>query len=465
MREYELIINEALKNGLYPDKVPFNSQLLSECLGFRCGRFGLEAAQLGFSPLPGTLDLYYSWPFPQVVIGATYNIIVVRDVLGGNDYVYAITDDYSTITLLATLSHTTYGLGDLIEVADFGEYIFMTNGVVMLYWNVALGAWTTTTGIATIPLMKTVCNLRGQAIGGNIQSAWYDCDETFYVWSSIGYMNFTPSCNNEAGYRRCPYGGEVFHVRELGDAVIGYSSKGLTMIHTAVVGDCGPAVIGFRKVSNIGLVNKGAVNGDESRQVYVGSDLIVREITSEGVKELGYRSWMQQLGTDENIIVLYDKSNHDFYIGNSEKTYLLSPTGMSEILQHPSAVWRDSPDYIYMLPFTLDDDYPKIATVPFDMSFKGHKTTSVVETDAFNLEGPEANVDYTYNHVDWGTTQFTPINNMGIATIAAAGNAFRFRLRFSNIEETFSIGFIKVHYKMTDMRGTRGVYAPPLRGQ
>jgi hypothetical protein len=138
---------------------------------------------------------------------------------------------------------------------------------------------------------------------------------------------------------------------------------------------------------------------------------------------------------------------------------------MSEILQHPSAVWRTSPDYIYMLPFVLDDSYPIISTVPFDMSFKGHKTVATIESDAFSLTYPEVAVDYTYNQVDWATTLFTPMNNLGIASIAAAGNAFRFRLRFDTVDENFSIGFIKSRYKMTDMRGTRGVYAPPLRGQ
>lgn len=465
MREYELIIDEALKNGLYPDKVSFNSQMLSECLGFRCGDYSLEAAQLGFSPLPVAIDIHYSWPFPQVVTGATHNILIVRDLTGGNDYVYSFSDDHSTVSLLTSLSHTTYGFGDLVEIADFGEYLFMTNGVAMVYWDTTAGSWAVTTSTANVPLMKTVCNLNGQAIGGNIQSPWYDCDETFYIWSKIGYMNFTPESDNEAGYARCPYGGEIFHVRNLGNAVVGYSSKGLTMLHTASVGDYGPAVIGLRKVSNIGLVNKGAIDGDESKQVYIGSDLKVREITSEGIKELGYRHWMQQLGTDEDILVLYDRFNHDFYIGNSEKTYLLSSKGMTEVLQHPSAVWRTNSDYIYMLPYTLDDDYPRIATVPFDMSFKGHKTISTIETDVFNLTNPEANVDYTYNHKDWGTTQFTPINNLGIATINITGNAFRFRLRFSDIEEDFSIGMIKPRYKMTDLRGTRGVYAPPLRGQ
>ena len=32
-------------------------------------------------------------------------------------------------------------------------------------------------------------------------------------------------------------------------------------------------------------------------------------------------------------------------------------------------------------------------------------------------------------------------------------------------KSTIGIDYIKVRYKMTDLRGIRGVYAPPLRGQ
>lgn len=464
MREYELIIDEALKNGLYSDRVPFNTQALSECLGFRCGKFGLEAAQIGYSPLPAALDMHYSWPFPQLILGDTYNFLIVRDIVGGNDHVYIVSDDYSTFTLIVSLSHATYGFGSLMSVADFGEYVFMTNGAAMIYWNVALSAWSVTAGISTIPRMGAVCNYNGQVVGGNIKSVWYDCDETFYVWSKIGSINFVPGCDNESGYRRCPYGGEVYHTKMLGSKVIGYSSKGLTVIKTAIVGDCGPAVTGFDKLFNIGPVNIGAIDGDENSHLFVGSDLIVRTVTQEGIKELGYRHWMQQIDS-EDILVMYDKSNHDFYIGNSIKTYLLTHQGLTEIMQHPSAVWRTSPDYIYMLPFAIDNSYPIISTVPFDMGFKGHKTTSVVESDAFSLTYPEVAVDYTYDQVGWVTTPFTPMNNLGIATIVAAGNAFRFKLRFDTIDENFSIGFIKPRYKMTDLRGIRGVYAPPPRGQ
>jgi len=345
-----------------------------------------------------------------------------------------------------------------MEAADFGEYIFMTNGVAMIYWD---GAWQITAAIASIPMMRTVCNFNGQLVGGCVVSAWHDYDETFYVWSQIGSAIFTPWQDNESGYRRCPFGGEVYHVRKLGNAVIGYSSEGVISINPVI-----DPVPGYRftELLNVGLINRGAVGAGLQRHIYVGEDYILREVTREGVKELGYQHYMEELGDSEDIIINYDPSNKDFYIGNSTKTYLLSPYGLTEIMQHPSAVWRRNSES-YMLPNVEDSDDPYLCTEVFDMGYAGQKTVFTVETDAILNTYPQAAIDWGDNVTALTTEGYIPINNQGIATIIGAGSFFRFRLKFEAIFGTFRIGYIRARYKMTDLRGLRGVYAPPLRGQ
>uniref|UniRef100_A0A6M3IH74 Uncharacterized protein n=1 Tax=viral metagenome TaxID=1070528 RepID=A0A6M3IH74_9ZZZZ len=462
MREFELLIDEALKNGLSPEQMtPFNSQLLYGCLGFRCGKLGLEAALLGENPLPVGIDLYYNWPYPQVLIGDTYNILIIRNLITNADYIYTISDDYLTVTLIATLSHGVYGVGSLMELADFGEYAFMTNGVAMVYWDTTGIDWDVVVVDADIPMMRTVCNLNGQAVGGNIVSVWYDCDETFYIWSKIGSMDFTPEQGNEAGYRRCPYGGEVFHVRKLGTNVIGYSSKGITLMKP--VNDPVPG-FGFVESYNLGLINRGAVDGCTMDHLFVDEDYNLVRVNEKGPAVLGYQHYVRQL-SNEDIIVNYDPASGDYYIGNSAKTFLLSPEGLTEVTQHPSAVWKGDIDGTFMLPDTVDEDSPHIITEAFDMQYKGQKTISVIETDAFSVIGAEAAVDYAFDLTNWVSGNFIPINNMGVGTVIAAGNMFRFKLRFSEISDDFRIGYIGVRYKMTDLRGIRGVYAPPIRGQ
>ena len=462
MREYELVIDEALKNGLTPEqRLPFNSQYTYECLGFRCGKAGLECHQALENPLPATVDMYYSWPFPQFLTGERYGILVIRDTVNQEDDIYSVSEDHNTLTYIFSIDELTFGRGTLMEMADFGEYVFMTNGVIMIYWNPALNAWSHyVAATATIPMMRTICNFKGQAVGGNIVSAWHDCDETFYAWSKIGSMDFTPNEDNEAGYRRCPYGGTVYHTRRLEDYVVGYSSKGVVFMSPV---NEPAATFGFKESCNVGLINRGAVNGNLSRHVFVGEDYILRGVTKEGIKELGYKQYMENL-RGEDIIVSYDPSSDDFYIGTSTRTYLLSPFGLTEVKQHPSAVWRRN-NSTNMLPDTIDSDLSYICSGIFDMGYRGQKTVFSIETDATVALGAEAGIDWANDLTSWGMEYYKPLNNEGITSIIASGGMFRFRLRFSTVYELFVIGYIKARYKMTDLRGIRGVYAPPLRGQ
>jgi len=455
MREYELHIDEALKNGLNPDETaPVNSQLLYECLGFRYGKRGLEAFKPGENPLPAVLNIHYSWPFPQFLCSERYNFVIIRD--GILDYIYTVSDDMLTFAWVATVN-----ISGLFEVADFGEYAILTNGNIYIYWNTVTSSWNTSGATATVPMMQTVCNLKGQMVGGGVLSAWYDCDETFYIWSQIGSLNFTPTLDNEASYRRCPYGGEVYNIRRLGDNVVGYSSKGVTLLSPV---SSPTTTYRFNELIDVGMCNKGAVNGTLNRHVYVGEDFSIREITQEGVKGLGYVHKMLEL-EGEDIVVNYDRINKDFYIGNSTKTFLLSPYGLTEVPQHPSAVWRVGKESMYLLPSTIDDYSPLIVTEPFDMEYRGQKTIASIETDAYPVDLPEAGVDYVYDNEDWVVGLYKPINNIGSGAITVVGNSFRFRLRFGELFNGFRIGYMKVRYKMSDLRSIRGVYAPPLRGQ
>ena len=462
MREFELVIDEALKAGLSPKlTTPSNSQLLYECLGFRCGKLGLGPYKELTNPLPALFSIEYNWPYPQFLVDETYNILVVRDLINMEDVIYTVSDDHATVTQIAVCDQLTYGsLGTQVELADFGEYAVMVNGVVIVSWDPTLSVWVTTVATATMPLMRTICNFKGQAVGGNVEGVWHDCDDTFYIWSKIGSIDFTPERGNTAGYRRCPYGGVVHNVRRLGDVVAGYSSEGVTFLVPVKE----PAVtFGFVEKEDTGIINKGAVNGSLDHQVYVGTDHIIREVTSQGVKELGYQYLMKQL-TAGDIIVQYEHSKKNYFFSDGEKTFMLSPQGMTESPQHPSAVWRKGDD-AYMLPGSVGAYDPMIAGQPVDMGYRGQKTTFEMETDANDYTDGEVTVDYLDESQAWNTHTYTPLNNQSLGSVIASGNAFRLRLKFGSIDSDFRISYLRARYKMTDLRGIRGVYAPPPRGQ
>lgn len=461
MREFELLIDDALKVGLSPEQpVPTNSQYLSECLGFRIGKLGLEGYRELTNPLPGTVDIHYVWPFPQFLTGEKYNFLIVRDgTVNMQDSLYQVSDDHQTVSLILDIDILTFGQGTLMEVADFGKYAFLTNGVVMIYWDTVASNWKKVTSITNIPMMRTVCNFKGQLVGGNVVSSWHGCDETYFVWSKIGEADFTPDRRNEAGYKRDPHGGVIYHTRRLGDQVIGYTSKGITALRP--VGQPA-ATFGFTEMSDVGLINQGAMNGNKFMQVYVGDDYVVRKITANGIEDLGYQHLMKALTGD--IIVSYDPSLKDFYIGDSETAYLLSINGMSELPQYPSAIWRNNKS-TYSLPGTVNDYEPLIKSEAFNMQFAGQKTIATIETDAKYSDDGQAAVDYLNDQDTWNSSNYSPLNNQGIATVPAAGNEFRFALKFDSVDYETRISYIKSRYKMTDLRGIRGVYAPAPRGQ
>lgn len=469
MREYELVIDKALTKGLFPTRsIPTNSEWLWGALGFRLGREVLSGYKISddtdLVDISG-IDFHYNWPFPQFIVGDTYNILIVRDILAEVDFVYQVSNYYGTVVDVATIDEAGYGQGGLMEVANFGEYCLMVNGVATLHWDPLGPGWTEPAIGATLPQMATVCNFKGQAVGGNVTSDFHDCDETFYVWSKIGDIDFTPGLDNEAGYRRCPYGGDVLNVRRLGDSVVGYSSKGVTLL-TPVMAPA--ATFGFTELDDVGLVNKGAIDGDLRRQVYVGSDFVLREVTSQGVKELGYQYFMEDLDHDD-IIVKYDRTKKDFYIGDDHHTFLLSPYGLTAVPQHPSALWTLDHEYVHegeisMLPTAVDVDYvPAVITDIFDMGYRGQKTINSIETDIIALYEPSALVGAMNTVRVMNFTDAIRLNDEGIAAAVISGNEFAVMIRFDDAEyiiENAPMRYIKVRYKMTDLRGLRGVYAP-----
>ena len=63
MREFEYIIDEALRAGLSPfDINSFNIPVLSACLGFRVGKGQLELFYTKDNPLPVTIDMFEPRP-------------------------------------------------------------------------------------------------------------------------------------------------------------------------------------------------------------------------------------------------------------------------------------------------------------------------------------------------------------------------------------------------------------------
>ena len=132
MREYELIIDEALKKGMFPTRtIPINAEWLWDAYGFRLDRGELLGYVVSDDDDLVTLsgiDFHYNWPYPQFIVGESYNILIVRNILTEEDLVYQVSDDYGTVVLIATVDEFTYGWGSLMAVS----YTHLTLPTILL---------------------------------------------------------------------------------------------------------------------------------------------------------------------------------------------------------------------------------------------------------------------------------------------------------------------------------------------
>jgi|LGOV01.1.fsa_nt_gb hypothetical protein len=466
MRELETILDECFVTGLQPQPVMPNRKshkFLINALGFRIGQYCIEGAENITNPIPSTVDMHYNWPFPQFLTQDKYKILVVRDNIRLEDIVYSLSDDYSVVTEIFAIDQLTFGQGTLMELADFGSYAFMTNGVIMLYWDPTLAIWDKKISLPTVPMMRTVCNFRGQLIGGCVVSDWHDCDETSIVWSKIGDVDFTPDRRNESGFRRDLFGGEVYHVKRLGKDIIIYSSRGISRMFP--VGSPA-ATFGFEELLNFGIISRGSVAGDNDEHLFVDESSRIWRHSRGGFKKLDYRGQMNQLSSDD-IIVNHNPNQGDFYITDGNKGFLISPNGMTEVPDCASALWYDGE--LYSIPESPDKSTysPLIVSGTIDFGYRGLKTIFSIEAGLDNMSGVTIAIDWRVDKSEsFQRTNFVSLNNEGIASIIASGIEFRFCIKFDSfIYDEDTLDYMKIRWKMTDLRGMRGIYAPPPRGQ
>lgn len=148
-------------------------------------------------------------------------------------------------------------------------------------------------------------------------------------------------------------------------------------------------------------------------------------------------------------------------------TYLISPFGMTEVPISSSAIWFD--DVLYSIPGSdvPPTHIPSIVSEIIDFGYRGQKTIFSIEMGTSEVEGAEVALDWRMKITeDFQRTTFVPLNDLGAAVLIVSGVEFRLCMKFSSFLPLISsLDYAKIRWKMTDLRGLRGVYAAPPRGQ
>ena len=149
---------------------------------------------------------------------------------------------------------------------------------------------------------------------------------------------------------------------------------------------------------------------------------------------------------------------------HNELMNFYSSQGLTEVSQHPSSVWYGD-DSQYMIPDTDDGRNPYLITESIDFGLRGSKTIFALEIGITNYDQVFTAIDWIMDRNSSGVTAWISENSQGIFNLIIAGTTFKVMMKFTGVTSDTIVSYIKLRYKMTDLRSIRGIYAPPPRGQ
>ena len=419
MKEFEYTFQKGLQHGLSPDKGnPTNSEFLSDCWNVKCSPLGLVSYNELAAPFSNTVI----WPFPQFFAGMTQGLLCT-----GTE-VFVVGSDYSQTFKVSTSQGTFWSL------ADFGPYVILANGVSVVIPSMTTGVWSayTTAPSTTLPLLGTVCNFKGQLVGGNVKSDWYGEGSNSVVWSDIGSVNCTPGLKNEAGHRPMNWNGSVLMVKRLGDFCLVYGDSGISALVPA------QQMFGLKEVPSGGILWAGAVGGDLEKHLFVSSEneLWLIEKTLDP-KRLGYREILKDM---TNPVVSHDPTLDEFHVSDDVSGYVLtftargslvSPAAMAltKCYQRPTSVGNFGGKRVGMS--KNSDDYSvQVVTDVMDFGVRSLKTVAMIECD-FESDVPlYLAVDYRYDkRGSFTRSAWRLTNKEGVAWCGVTAVDFRICLK------------------------------------
>jgi len=435
VREFEWPFEEGLRKGLRNEEFsPAREQQLVECWNLRPRQTGLLPVVSITNPFAQTIN----WPFPQVLVGRNFRV------LADEITVYTCDDSWATTSRAGGIL-----AGDCWDWAEFGDYLLMANGERMVR-RTGGGVWSSATSWTDIPGMKTVCQFKGRAVGGNITTAWYDCGENYVVWSDIGSAVFTPDQKNTAGYAIVPYHGAVLRVLPLGDILLVYCENGVMAMKPS------QQYFAMAELLPVGIPWKGAVGGGSSGHVFIDYNGELWKVEpGPKVKKLGYQEYMTQL-TAGDIMVSYNAGEDEYYISDGSLTFLLTPFGLCQTYQLPTSLAFVDGQLVGVNSNGSDVE-GRAVTDLVDFGIRSFKTVSVLEVGGFSSAGFRACVDWrSDNSGSFQRSTWLVSNPTGFVTPIVTANDFRLCVKSSSFSD-MELRYIIARVKNVDRRAMRGV--------
>lgn len=320
-------------------------------------------------------------------------------------------------------------------------------------------------------LLSATATLSGKMIPGTVASGVISAAHAsifadFYnippklnwvAWSKIGEAKVKLDLTNDAGFRPMMFPGFVYAIKKLGKNAVVYGANGVAELYP--VGSPAPT-FGYNQVSNIGLLSKDAVAGNEFLHYFIdrlGTLCRLAAQSGKGVERLGYWEFLKPLADGNKKVVLnFDELNKRLFIANGSVGFIYTDSGLGGGFSKLTALQTLGSSLLTASSSIEAATGFEICTDIIDFATRGIKTVYNVDLGTDASQDLYVAVDYRFDkQTAWATTPWKLCNKEGVAFIVAAGIEFRIRVK-SLVNVTLELDYLNIRYKTTDKRFYRG---------
>jgi len=284
--------------------------------------------------------------------------------------------------------------------------------------------------------------ITGWAVANDERSNWVG-------WSKIGEADFTIDMVNDAGFKTLEWSGYIYNVLKLDKNIVIYGSGGITLAFPVSEPI---ATFGFKPLLNIGIKNKTAVTGDEFVHFFIDTLGHLYKLSSEGLEKLGYEEFLLPL---INPVLTWDAAERRLYISSASVGYIFNEGSLTGGYTNLTGLYRIKDNIEAISPETVIADAVELVTDIIDFRRRGMKSIESLQFDVTSDVDIYVAIDYRYRkNEEFQTTNWSPLNDSGVAHIRASGTEFRIRCKGLKYG-TFDLSYISVQYKFIDQRFSR----------
>lgn len=272
-------------------------------------------------------------------------------------------------------------------------------------------------------------------------------------WSKIGEFNFSLDRTNEAGERPMDWPGTVLAIRELGENVIVYGDKGITLMNPVSE----PATFGFRNLGAIGIKSAWSIDGTSQIHFFITSPGELWRFTEKGPENLGFKEWLAPM---TNPVLNWDERERRLYISDGTTGYVFRDGlgGGYATLTGIGRTFAVGSSSLVGVPISIMTDI-------LDLGHRGIKSIGFVEVGTNTTQALYVALDFRYTKTEaWRTSDWKLTNPEGTVRMDIAAVEFRVRVK-QLVYDDVRIDYINLRHGRTDRRFLRGqLFELPQRG-